>query len=198
MRLYGKIIYELQRVYYRSYRRTDYTLNSLLHCYAFAPCALGGIWCWTSALCNSIGIKHGFPCIHICRVPFCDEKTTTTTKKKKKKKKQIRKSLEKILTFGDWISAKKARSRHVFWLRRFQGIGNVAFDGFRFATLNFLVKTWIFARSNMTVNTVRHSFLCNYNYHLDAKRLRTGARILSLKYFEWITYLSSENKIILE
>ena len=44
VRLYGKIIHELQRVDYRPYRSTDYTLNSLLH-NSFALCALGDIWC---------------------------------------------------------------------------------------------------------------------------------------------------------
>ena len=50
--LYGKIIHELQLADFRLYRRTDYTLSSLLYHCAFAPCALGDIWCWTSALCN--------------------------------------------------------------------------------------------------------------------------------------------------
>ena len=37
VRLYGKIILERQRVNYRPYRRTNYTLTSLLHLYTSAP-----------------------------------------------------------------------------------------------------------------------------------------------------------------
>ena len=40
----------------------------------------------------------------------------------------LKKMRWQFLIFVDWISAKKARSRHVFWLRRFQGINNVTFD----------------------------------------------------------------------
>ena len=43
VRLYGKIIHERQRVDFRPYRRTNHTLTSLLHLYAYAPCTLRDI-----------------------------------------------------------------------------------------------------------------------------------------------------------
>ena len=43
VRLYGNIIHERELVDYRPYRRTNHTLTSLLHLYAFAPCTLQDI-----------------------------------------------------------------------------------------------------------------------------------------------------------
>ena len=55
---------------------------------------------------------------YYCIKTFCDTRNSIL----------IKKILWKVLIFGDWISAKKARSLHVFWLHFFQGINNVTFD----------------------------------------------------------------------
>ena len=55
---------------------------------------------------------------YYCIKTFCDTRKLDNLKKMR----------WKILIFGDKISAKKTRSLHVFWLRRFQGINNFTFD----------------------------------------------------------------------
>ena len=55
---------------------------------------------------------------YYCIKSFCDTRKLDNLKKMRLK----------ILIFDDRISSKTARSLHVIWLRRFQGINNITFD----------------------------------------------------------------------